>query len=662
MKTLCSLTLLAAAVTFTASLSGAAAAQRPFALEDLHRLDQLPRLKRSIQVGMFSSYDRTGGNDDGFSGNHSFIRKEGNALVIAEMEGPGVITRIWTPTPTDDPVEFYFDGETTPRLRVTFRQLFDGTQPPFIAPLSGFGAGGFYTYVPIPYARSCKVVYRGPKLQFYQLNWAKFPAGHPIESYSTADKIANSEDAAKARDVFSSAGTDITRFTAGTDNTTYYHVTKPLAPGKAVTLYEKKGGGRIVGLRLAPASAFAGKERDILLRITWDNARRPAVLAPVGDFFGYSWGDPATRSVFIGTQGDTNYCYLPMPFVDGAKVELVSERAGGSPVEVRAEIVTTNRKRDPGEGAFYANWRRENPTTKGKPFTFVETQGRGHVVGVALQAQGPESGQTLFFEGDEQVTIDGALVAHGTGSEDFFNGGWYDVPGRWDHRMSLPLSGALDYKKALGRTGAYRFFINDAYAFRKSINLTIEHAPTGNEMITDYAGVTYLYLEDPPKEEWSVPPVAERRVKDLTRLVYVPGWNVPIHAFSFQNATLQKKEERIGEGSVRYLQMAATGGDVFGPHLIAFTCEVPAAGRYRVLLEALEGPGQAIVQLFQDERALGNRVDLYAAKRGRRAPAALATLDLKEGDNPIFIKLLEKNAASTGLGLEVVNIILERVD
>ena len=61
-----------------------------------------------------------------------------------------------------------------------------------------------------------------------------------------------------------------------------------------------------------------------------------------------------------------------------------------------------------------------------------------------------------FFEGDDQATIDGVLAVHGTGSEDFFNGGWYDVPGRWEDRVSLPFSGSLDFKRHLGRTGGYR--------------------------------------------------------------------------------------------------------------------------------------------------------------------------------------------------------------
>src|SRR5436853_5551013 len=89
-------------------------------IEEIYRLDLLPRFKPSAKVASISSYDRTGGNDDGFSGKYSFVRKEGDGLVIADLQGPGVIYRIWTPTPTEDPIEFYFDGETEPRVKMKY--------------------------------------------------------------------------------------------------------------------------------------------------------------------------------------------------------------------------------------------------------------------------------------------------------------------------------------------------------------------------------------------------------------------------------------------------------------------------------------------------------------------------------------------------------------
>ena len=63
--------------------------------------------------------------------------------------------------------------------------------------------------------------------------------------------------------------------------------------------------------------------------------------------------------------------------------------------------------------------------------------------------------------------------SHGTGSDDFYNGGWYNVPGRCESRLSFTLSGCLDYKNHLGRTGGYRIFLGDAYSYRESILQTI---------------------------------------------------------------------------------------------------------------------------------------------------------------------------------------------
>ena len=315
------------------------------------------------------------------------------------------------------------------------------------------------------------------------------------------------------------------------------------------------------------------------------------------------------------------------------------------------------------EGKFYAAWRRENPTAEGRPFTFVRAPGAGHVVGFILQAQGAEPGAIPeFFEGDDETTIGGALAVHGTGSEDFFNGGWYDVPGRWEDRVSLPLSGCLDFKRHLGRTGGYRFLLGDAYAFRQSILSTIEHGPAGNKFSADYTGTTFLYSDTNPSARASLPAAPQRRVTDPTRVVFTPGWTTPVHAFSWSNAVLLKTDDKVGDEQLRHLSLRAEGREVFGPHYISFICEMPAAGRYRVLLQAIEGPTQGVVQLFRNEVGVGEAADLYAPERRKSREIPLGELDLREGDNRVMFKLVGKNARSTGLGLDIYRIIFERID
>jgi hypothetical protein len=645
------------------SFIGAVEKSPVLGFEQLYRLDLLPQLKKSVRTGSISSYDRSGGNDDGFSGKYSFVRKEAGGLVLADLKGPGLIYRIWTPTPTEDLMEFYFDGETTPRIQIKFRDLFTGQQSPFLAPIAGSGAGGFYSYLPLPFQKSCKVLMRAEKVQFYQINYALYPESTSIESFTRVLSPIQSQQLDRARQLWGSAGADISSYGVSTpDRLEVLKSRQSLAPGQKITLFELARPGRIAGFRLGPAQAFAGKDRNITVRIYWDGAKQPAVLSPVGDFFGYSWGDPAIRSLLVGTTESTNYVYFPMPFDQSAKIELVSEDPASSSINVQAELVFAPIPRTLEEGRFYALWRRENPTTNGEPFTFLKTGGRGQLVGCILQAQGMESGSTPFFEGDDQTMIDGQLAVHGTGSEDFFNGGWYDVPDRWEGRKSFPLSGCLDYLKPLGRSAGYRIMLTDAYSYQESIFQAIEHAPEKNLLPTDYCAVTYFYSKDPPGFVSALPPLAERKVVDFRQIRFSPGWNVPIHAFSFQNVTLAKKTEMIDGEEVRYFSMRASGEDLFGQPFVAFDFNISSAGRYAVKIQTFMGPDQGQVQLFCNESPAGDSSDLFSLKRQKSPMLPLGVLPLQAGSNHLFFKIIGKNSQASGLGFEPIFIDFARID
>jgi hypothetical protein len=121
-----------------------------------------------------------------------------------------------------------------------------------------------------------------------------------------------------------------------------------------------------------------------------------------------------------------------------------------------------------------------------------------HYIGTILQAQGLRPGMTYFFEGDDSTVIDGSLRLHGTGSEDYFNGGWYALMDRWDGPMSLPLHGALDYSLPFCRTGGYRFYLNDKLSFEKSLHHSMEHGPVGNKIHSGYTSIGFYYAATPP--------------------------------------------------------------------------------------------------------------------------------------------------------------------
>jgi len=469
-------------------------------LRTLISVCDLPSYRDGI-VEQISSYDPTGGNEDGFAGKYSYIRKEGGKLVLADLTGPGVINRIWTPTPTRDTLEFYFDGEKKPRLRICFDDLFSGKVAPFVRPLCANEAGGFYCYFPFTYKKSCKILFTGELIQFHQIQYRNLE-GYNVETYTPE---LSSEEQALVEDIcqkWSDINPTVDNYATG------YKVeerTLTLKPGEELPFFEASEGGRIVGFDIEAGAAFEGKYRDIILTAKWDGETDYAINAPVADFFGYGYGKPAMRNILIGSALGRNYCYLPAPYATSACLALkyaTRENVKQAPVQITTKVYYSSEALQTGrEGKLYTNWRREPQCQEGKHFTFLSHKGKGHYVGTVHLAQGLVPKMTEFFEGDDSTYVDGAMRLHGTGSEDYYNGGWYALLDRWDRGTSMPLHGCIDYSLQNSRTGGYRFYLSDKLTFNDEIYMGIEHGPTGNKFPSDYTSVAYYYGEAPAEEQ-----------------------------------------------------------------------------------------------------------------------------------------------------------------
>jgi hypothetical protein len=466
-----------------------------YELEQLYRLDKMPQYRDGI-VREFSSYDRTEGNDDGFSGKYSFIRMEGDKQVLAEMTGPGVINRIHTPTPTEDTIEFYFDGETTPRLCMPFSRLFTGNQFPFLNPVCDHEVGGYYCYLPMPYNKSCKVLYRG-KMLFWQLQYRTYPEGTEVKTFSTdwdKDEAAALE---KAADTWKKYGTNI--LGDFYDGFRVKSTELRLNPGDSRKVFASNKGGRIIGIEVEGLDKLQKDDNRLILKAKWDGDDLWAIDAPMKDLFGYYFGERSMRSLICGSNEDHSYLYYPMPYERSASMEVELEQSGkfsGSGADIIVRVFYQEKPKRSDEGRFYAHWRRDMNPPEGESYVIApEIKGKGHYVGSILLCQGHETGSTWYFEGDDRTYIDGELAIHGTGSEDFFNGGYYEIADRWDMAHSLPSHGCLGYTSPQGRTGAFRHYFTDKLSFEKNFSLTIEHGPVGNKIPVDYRSVAFCYSD-----------------------------------------------------------------------------------------------------------------------------------------------------------------------
>ena len=462
-------------------------------LSNLSRLPQYPK----GEMDQLSSYDRTGGNDDGFSGKYSFVRKESGGLVIADLKGPGIVNRIWTPTPTTDTIKFYFDGERTPRIAIPFIDLFSGKSSPFVAPLSGNQIGGYYCYLPIPYERSLKIVYTGKNMRFHQTQYRTLPKGTKVKSFSNELIAANKDAFDRIKAVWTHKQSPLAEYG---NKLKSKKINLQLHSGSEESIFSMATGGRIVGIEL-DAGTLAQTYRKIMLSATWDSEAQHALELPLHDFFGFAFGNPSIQSIVLGSNSGKLYSYVPMPFDKSAEIKLRYDKSksGADDVMLTGTIYYTDDKRDIAtEGKFYVQSRRQYNIPSATPHLIADVKGKGHYVGTVLMSQGLQEGTTRFFEGDDRATIDGKLRLHGTGSEDYFNGGWYAVMDRWDRGISLPIHGSLDYDLMRSRTGGYRFYLSDKLNFDQSFNLTIEHqAEAENNIQADYTSLGMFYAEKP---------------------------------------------------------------------------------------------------------------------------------------------------------------------
>lgn len=557
-------------------------------LRQLSRLDLLPSY-RSGAVDGVSSYDSTGGNNDGFDGKYSYLRKEEGKLVIADFKGPGVIDRIWTPTATNDTLEFWFDGEKQPRLKICFMDLFRSGKKPFVYPLCGNEVGGYFCYFPFTFKKSCKITFSGEMIQFHQISYRSLE-GYDVETFRPELSAEESSLIDEICRKWSNDNPDVTQFLNDGTIPLVKEENFFLEPGGEFTFFESRDAGRILGFEIEGGAVFEGLNKDIILTAQWDDDPVPAINAPVADYFGYAYGKPSMEGLFVGSDHGRHYSFFPAPYDKSARITLkYRERPGiaQAPVQLTTRVHYSNEARNlEKEGKFYACWRREKPQ-KGKPYKFLSHKGRGHYVGTVLIGQGFNFKSTDFFEGDDSTYVDGASRVHGTGSEDYLNGGWYSELDRWDKATSLPTHGCLEFAHATCRSAGYRFFIGDKQSFNANIWHGIEHGGIGNEAPVDYTSVAFYYADSPSVD--GMEPTEELCT------VYVPQkYHVEIRNLPITTSYWMRTENHVGS-----MECWSPGED-----LIRVVMDKVPEGRYRIVLSYLKRRNGAEFSLWQRQKML----------------------------------------------------------
>ena len=276
--------------------------------------------------------------------------------------------------------------------------------------------------------------------------------------------------------------------------------------------------------------------RECLLKITWDNAKYPSILCPLGDFFGLGHNIVNSYQSLLFTastntnnqfnQGCALNSYVQMPFQERALVELVNESSQDHLQYFYIDYETYTSDLPDNTAFFHAEFRRQNPfggwaheitvnhpeaniVNKGKEawdnnYCILNTKGRGHYIGCNISVTNFQG--TWWGEGDDMIWVDGYKwppELHGTGSEDYLNQAW----GMQDNAF-LRNGSSIHESNTNGYQTSYVHHIENPVHFTKEIKVTIEHGH-GNHLCNEMSSVAYWYA-DQPNRATKVPSLAKR--------------------------------------------------------------------------------------------------------------------------------------------------------
>ena len=246
-------------------------------------------------------------------------------------------------------------------------------------------------------------------------------------------------------------------------------------PGQKQVLFDVKGAGIINRMWMSGTIGINEEQRRaVRMDIYWDGAAKPAVSAPIGDFFGIGHGLTAIydNELFSSPEARSFNFTIPMPFRKSAYIVITNEST--KEVWIWYDINYLEMERIPEDLMyFHAYWNRDLKTKAGTDYLILpEVEGTGRYLGANISVIGDSLCRGSWFgEGEVKIYLDGdtenpTLV--GTGTEDYIGSGWGQ--GEYASRYY----GSLISDREHDIYAFYRYHIVDPVFFHHDCRVTIQ--------------------------------------------------------------------------------------------------------------------------------------------------------------------------------------------
>ena len=473
----------------------------------------------------------------GWFENHDFshyIRTEENQGrqedVMFEDKGAGAIVRFWATfggvtVKHGGIYRVYIDGKPNPVIEIHTKN-FVGKSGIIGNPFSFFAPEkseqphwkGRNLYLPIPYAKSCKVtfdeIYRNVKMKgwrghYYQINYRTYEAGTKVKSF-------NKKTINKYKEQINIYGEKLIAKDIKQTGKRVLKKNKTLQTGEKLSI--ELEGEKAINFLQTKLEADNQEQalRSTVLRITFDD--KTTVWCPVGQFYGVGYKNKLKHKTYYisATESGDMYSFWVMPFQKKAAIELINY----------GEQSITLRNFSIGHEAynwtensmyFHATWKetRALDTKLRLDYNYVSIEGKGVFVGDNLTIFNtfPDTtGKNWWGEGDEKIYVDKeTFPSHfGTGTEDYYNYAWCRPQWFTNPWGSQPIG---EGNKTPGNTSNNRYRLLDAIPFTKNFKFDMEiWHPYKSKM--NYSPATFFYAFTDAK--WNIKPDKEGVKKQVS--------------------------------------------------------------------------------------------------------------------------------------------------
>jgi hypothetical protein len=620
-----------------------------------------------------SSYDRrskTPGDTAGWFANNDwsqFLRSEENKgrleWVLMDADGPGAIVRQWwagNMPPKGAVVRFYLDGAEEPAIEGYPCDILSGgalAPKPLSMEYAKAPPGNpaaMNLYLPIPYARHCKVTYSEPNAKnpakppggrWYNMEYRTYPAGTKVRTFTMGDLKALAPVLAEtcralgeSPDLSSPANVSIKQ---------------AIEPGKEASADLPAGPKAVRQLQIEVARDQSEGIEDILrsvvLRIQFDGEE--TVWCPVSDFVGSGVGLNEVHSWYRNVESSGILtCRWVMPYQKSGRITVMNLGKRSVQVDVGASV--TPWKWDARSMHFHAAWRQERgiPTRPYRDWNYVTVTGKGVYMGDTLAVFNPV--RDWWGEGDEKIWVDGgSFPSHfGTGSEDYYGYSWGNTTLFNSPFCNQP---RCDGPGNAGHTTNTRTRNLDAIPFKKSIKVDMEiwH---WKSVKMDYAATSYWYAV--PGAAGNRTPQPDEAVAPISSLAGRAAFKVPGAIECEKMKVAAKSPDLVVEtqsagalpqgqwsGGEQLFLRGKKAGD-----FVELEFPVSDPGPKKVTLYATQSYDYGVLRFSINGKAAAKDYDAYSKEAKAGGPVDLGVFEPKDGRMVLRVEVVGANPESKG--------------